>query len=51
MEGLFDALINKFHPQHDETIEAIQYCKLRQSSENAEEWMGRHRIAVAECIY
>ena len=29
-----------------------KYCKLnRHKSENAEEWMGRLRIAITECKY
>ena len=30
----------------------MQFCKLgRQAKENAEEWMGRFRLAVVECNY
>ena len=51
-EGLFDILNNKFHPQHNETIKFLQYCIFsRQNIENAEEWMGRLRIAAEECNY
>ena len=51
-EGLFDMLNNNYWPQHIEFIKSLQYCKLsRKSSENAEEWMGRLRKAVAECNY
>ena len=33
-------------------IKSLQLCKLsKQSEENAEEWMGRLRLAATECNY
>ena len=38
MDGLFDTLSNKFHPQHTEMINSSQYCKLsRQNDKKAKE--------------
>ena len=34
------------------TITSLQFSALgRQTNENAEEWMGRHRLADVECNY
>ena len=50
MEGLFTTFNNKFKPQFNETIKSLQFFKLgRQTKENAEEGMGRLRLAVLEC--
>ena len=52
LQGLFNTLAAKFKPQFNETIKSLQFRKLyRFKSESAEEWMGRLRIAVAECNY
>ena len=52
MEGLFTILNNKFKPQFTETIKSLQFHKLsRKTKENAEEWMGRLRLAAVECNY
>ena len=52
LEGLLTTLNNKFKPQYNETIKSLQFHKLgRQMNENAEEWMGRHRLAAVECNY
>ena len=49
-EGLFKTLTNKFRSQFNEMIKSLQFHKLsRQSGENAEEWMGRLRLAAIEC--
>ena len=49
---LFHTLNSKFKPQYNEKIKSLQFCKLvRQSTENAKEWMCRLRIATAECNY
>ena len=51
MRDFFD-ILNNFYQQHNETIKSIQCCKLsREDGEDAEEWIGRLRIAVAECNY
>ena len=45
-------LTDKLRPQHNKTVISLQYCKLsRQSGENAEDWVGRLKIAVAACNY
>ena len=50
LQGLFDTLATKFKPQFNETIRSLQFRKLyRFEGENAEEWMGRLCMAVAEC--
>ena len=52
MEGLFTSFNNKFKPQFIETIKLLQFHKLsRQTKENAEEQMGRLRLAAVECNY
>ena len=52
MEGLFTIFNNKFKPQFNEAIKLLQFCKLsKQANGNAEEWMGRLRLAVVECNY
>ena len=52
MEGLFTMLNNKFKPQFNETIKSLQFHKLsRQIKENAEDWMGRLKLALVECNY
>ena len=52
LEGLFDTLSNKFKPQYNETIKALQFRKIYQyDDENMEEWMGRLWIAVVEFNY
>ena len=52
LQGLFDTLAAKFKPQFDETIKLLQFRKLyRFKGESVEEWMGRLRIAAAECNY
>ena len=51
-EGLFTTFNNKFKPQFNETIKSLQSFKLiRQTKENAEEWMGRLRLAAVEYNY
>ena len=51
-EFLFETLSNKFKQQYNETIKLLQFYKLvKQHNENAEEWMGRHRITAIECDY
>ena len=48
-EGLFATLNNKFKAQYNDTIKSLQFCKLgRQMNENAEEWIGRVRLAAFE---
>ena len=50
LEGLFEILRRKFRPKFNETIMSLQFSKLcRKHGENTEEWMGRLRIAAAEC--
>ena len=52
LRGLFDTLSAKFKPQFNETIKSLQFRILyRFEGESTEEWMGRLRIAVAECNY
>ena len=52
MEGLSTTLNNKFKPQYNETIKSLHFCKLgRRMNENAEEWLGRLRLAAVECNY
>ena len=52
MEGLFTTFNNKFVPQLNESIMSLQLHKLsRQTKENAEEWMGRVKLAVVEYNY
>ena len=52
LDGLFDTLNSKFRPQFNEMIKSLQFRKLcRRDNESAEEWMGRLRIAAAECNY
>ena len=52
MEGLFTAFNRKFKPQFNETIKSLPAHKLsRKMKENAEEWMGRLRLAAVECNY
>ena len=51
-EGLFTTFNNEFKPQFNENIKSLQLCMLSwQTKENAEEWMGRLRLAVVECNY
>ena len=49
LQGLFDTLATKFKPQFNETIKSPQFRKLYRFE--GEEWMGRLRIAAAECNY
>ena len=52
IEGLFKTLTNKFRPQFNEIMKALQFHKLsKQCGENPEEWMGRLRLAAIECNY
>ena len=52
LEGLFEALLNKFKAQYNETIKSLQFRKLFQcDEENVEEWMGRLCLAAVECNY
>ena len=52
LQGLFDTLAAKSKPQFNKTIKLLQFRKLyRFMGESTEEWMGRLRIAVAECNY
>ena len=52
LQGLFDTLSTKFKPQFNETIKLLQFRKLyRFKGKSTEEWMGKLRIAVAECNY
>ena len=52
IEGLFETLTKKFRPQFNKMIKSLQFHKLnRQTGENAEEWMGRLRLAAIECNY
>ena len=52
LQGLFNTLAAKFKPQFNETIKSPQFRKLyRFEGESTEEWMGRLRIAAAECNY
>ena len=47
-----NTLATKFKPQFNETIKSLQFRKLyRFEGESTEEWMGRLRIAAAECNY
>ena len=51
-EGLFEMFSNKFKLQYNETIKSLLFHKfVRQHDENAEEWIGRLRIAAIECNY
>ena len=52
LDGLFETLNSKFRSQFNEKIRSLQFRKLcRSDNESAEEWMGRLRIAAAECSY
>ena len=52
IEGQLTTFNKKFKPQFNETKTLLQFCKLsRQTKENAEEWMGRLRLAVVEGNY
>ena len=52
LQRLFNTLAAKFKPQFNETIKLLQFRILyRFKGERAEEWMGRLRIAAAECNY
>ena len=52
LQGLIDTLAKKFRPQYNETIKSLLFRQLcRHDGENAEEWMGRLRVVVAECNY
>ena len=52
LQRLFDTIAAKFKPQFNETTKLLQFRKLyRFEGESAEEWMGRLRIAAAECNY
>ena len=52
VEGLFTILNKKFKPQCNKTIKSLQFHKLGwQMNENAEEWMGRVRLAAVEYNY
>ena len=47
MEGLITTLSNKFKLQYNETIKSLQFQKLgRKTNDNAEEWVGRFRLAA-----
>ena len=51
-QGLINSLAKKFRPQYNETIKSLQFRQLcRHDGENAKEWMGRLRVAAAECNY
>ena len=48
----FTIVNNKFTPQYDETIRSLQFLILvMHPDENAEELMGRLRLAAVECNY
>ena len=50
LEGLVEALSNKFKPQYNKTIKLLQFRKLcRYDEENVKEWMGRLYIEAVEC--
>ena len=52
IESLFTTLNNTFKPQYNEIIMSLQFHMLgRQINENAEEGMGRLRLAAVECNY
>ena len=52
LDGLFKTLNSKFRPQFNKTIKSLQLRKLCiNDRENAEEWMRRLRLTVAECNY
>ena len=51
LDGLLETLISKFRPQFNEMIKSLQFRKLCRSDESTEKWMGRLRIAAAECNY
>ena len=52
LQGLIDTLAKIFRPQYNETIKSLQFRQLcRHDGENAEGWMGRLRVAAAECNY
>ena len=52
LQGLIDTLAKIFRPEYNETIKSLQFRQLcRQDGENTKEWMGRLRLAVAECNY
>ena len=47
MEGLLKKLNNKSKPQYNETIKSLHFQNLgKQMNKNAEEWMGRIRLAA-----
>ena len=49
-EGLFITFNNKVKTQFNETIKSLQFNQLnRQAKENAEDWIGRLRLAAIEC--
>ena len=51
-EGIFKTLNDKSKPHYIITIKSLLFHKLyRQTNENAEEWMGRPRVAATECNY
>ena len=52
LQGLIDTPAKKCRPQYNETIKSLQFRQLcRHDGENAKEWMGRLRVAAAECNY
>ena len=52
LQGLIDTLAKIFRLQYNETIKSLQFRQLcRYEGENADEWMGRLRVVVAECSY
>ena len=49
---LFEVLIKIFKPQHNQTIQSLQFYKLTwEQNEKAEEWMGYLRCEVNEYVY
>ena len=52
IEGLFKIFIERFRPQHKETIFFLLHCELGgQCKEKTEKQMGRLRIKGLECKY
>ena len=52
MEALLKTLNNILKSPYNEAIKSLHFHKLhRQMNENAEEWMGRLRLAAIECNY
>ena len=52
IESLFTTLNNNSNHNIMKPIKSLQFPKLgRHKNENAEEWMGRLRLAAVECNY